>query len=104
MQRHVKPQCFRRLEVDRQFEPRRLNHRQVRRFSSIENAADIDSRLNKRIDTKGGVTDQTASPNKLGPFVHDWDRVAGSKRHQFIALNLEEQLSAHKQCASTTLD
>ena len=26
MQRHFKPQCFRRLEVDRQFEPRQLNH------------------------------------------------------------------------------
>src|SRR6516162_609281 len=82
------------LEVDDEFEFRRLLHGEVGRLFAFENAADIDANLVERIVEAAAIAHQAAGEGELTVFERRGQRMAGRQRRDLFHAPEEEAARA----------
>src|SRR5215510_12455006 len=84
VQRQVEAQGLRGLEINDEFEARRLHNGQVGRLLTLEYASSIDSCFSPDFVTIRAVTHQAAGSDEFAPFVECRNPVMRRERNQSL--------------------
>src|SRR5262249_14780961 len=87
----VEAQGLRRLEINDEFEARRLHNGQVGGLLTLEYASSIDSCFSPDFVTIRAVTHQAAGSDEFAPFVECRNPVMRRERNQALADHLKKQ-------------
>ena len=97
--RHGQAQRLRGLEIDDQFELGRLHDRQIGRLGAIENPADIDADLAKRVGKSGAVADQAAGNDIFALRIDRRNACRAASATNRRAAAVEERVAADEHLA-----
>src|SRR5215831_4809328 len=87
------------LEIDRQLVLDRVLHRKVGRLLALEDAIDVTGRAPVRVGRVGGVGDEAAGDDEVGPGVDRRQRVPGRERDDQVAMKHRDRAPQHDQAA-----
>src|SRR5215471_8556284 len=91
---HSKAERLGSLEIDEQFDFRRLLHRQIGRLLALENPAGIDTGLAVHIGNAASITQQPTSGGELTPLVDRGQGVADGQCGELLDPTVEEGIGA----------
>src|SRR4051812_39667424 len=89
--RDVQTQGPCRLDVDHEFELRRLNHRQLLRFLALQNPPYVNTCLTIRFGLYRAVAHQTASIRKYPLLVNGWDTVPRREQNYLVTTAVKKR-------------
>src|ERR1700730_2126648 len=91
---------FRRLEVDRQLELGRLQHRQIGGLLALENAAGVDADLAMRVHNTSPVAHQSTARDELTPMIDRRNRMTRGQCDYLIAPGVEKLITTNHEPAN----
>src|SRR5262249_19819942 len=95
--------CSGGLQVDYEFEFRRLHYREIGRLFTFENSDDVGAYLRIDLPANSSVTDQTAGRGVMPARVDRGQAVTRRQRGKPFRVACEEKVIADKQCPCVLL-
>jgi len=102
--RHGHAECLSGLDVDDQFELRRLLDGQISWLGALQNLAHVDRRRVIHFGGTCAVADQAANIGELTPFVERRNRMTCGECHEAISPAEQERIGTDQQCVGTPFD
>src|SRR5262249_31422496 len=95
--RNFEAERLRGLKVDDEFEPRRLQHRQIGDVRLLEKERDIRALLAIQVGKMRAIAHQAARCGEVAPFVHRRDAITRGERDDLVAPGIEERIAVDEE-------
>src|SRR5262245_53727277 len=98
---HFDAECPRRLKIDDELEPGRLQHREIGRLSAFKDAAGVHADLTTHLELIGSVAHQPAGGDIAPLRITGWYPLAGGQDRKLHTAAAEESVGPDKESIGT---